>query len=61
MTDEAKLLLRKVCQYLLEQGSIDEGTPEAANLFEAARTLGAFEKEVTTQRREWDQYPRSQD
>ncbi len=39
---EAIALLERVCRHLLEYGQIDEGTAEAANLFDAARALGAF-------------------
>jgi hypothetical protein len=57
--DEALRLLRRVCEHLVENGKINEGTAQSAVLFEAANVLGAFPKQEV--KREWDQYPRSQD
>ena len=44
--DDALIMLRRVCEHLLENGKINEGTAESAWLFEAAKALGAFDKEA---------------
>ncbi len=41
MSDPIKML-QDVCLYLIEHGQINEGTPQAALLFEAAEALGAL-------------------